>query len=89
MKRREFDEAVVAIVERDGALDAKSDAERRIFVASGFVLRNRLGLADDFPWRGPTPAELVKFLSDLDEARRKKLARIASELIEEAMGSVH
>ena len=62
-----------------------TDAESRVFVAIGLVIRNRLSLPDDWPWGGPTDAELAEFLADLDRAQRNSLKKIAEGLKSEVI----
>ena len=58
----------------------KTDAESRVFVAAGLVMRNRLSLPDNWPWGGPTDAQLTEFLADLSRDQRKSLKKIAEGL---------
>ena len=50
--KQEFD-ATVDRLRRGGKAAMKTDAESRVFVAAGLVMRNRLSLPDNWPWGGP------------------------------------
>jgi hypothetical protein len=83
MTKQEFDEAVERL--RQGH-KAESDAEARVYVAAGFIIRQRRGIPDDQPWEGPTDAELAEFLAGIDRVRRKRLKEIAERLKRDVVG---
>jgi hypothetical protein len=53
--------------------------EARVYAASGFVIRQRRGIADDEPF-SLTPEDVVEFLNGIDDLRVKRLKKIAEGL---------
>ena len=84
MTKQDFDEAVEHL-RREGFAIIETEAEQRVFIAIGLIMRNRRSLPDDRPWGGPTDAELVEFLADLSRAQRKSLKKIADSLKREVV----
>jgi hypothetical protein len=73
MTKQEFDEAVDRLRREGRKAVERLQREGRVFIAVGLVMKHRLGLPDDWPWGGPTDAELAQFLADLNRAQRKSL----------------
>jgi len=89
MTKQEFTDAVETLTLLEDEIEPTwNEAERRVFAASTFVMRDRLDLPDNVSWQGPTPAELVAFLKSLSPRKLKLLKQIADEL-NETIGRDH
>jgi sulfite reductase beta subunit-like hemoprotein len=85
MTRREFEQSVARLIRQP---EQMSDDDVRVFTASGFIIRQRRGIADDEMTK-ITRADVAVFLATLDPERMRKLKKIADDLIEGGVSSFH
>jgi hypothetical protein len=79
MTQVEFDTAVVTL-ERNGRASIRTEYEERVFVSAYQMMRQRLNIADNQSWEGPSDRELAEFLRRIDKRQRRRLKQIAERL---------
>ena len=90
MTNEQFKDAMQALIEHQGDITAgeHSMEEIRIYMAAGFIIRQRLSIPDVESF-SPTPDQVVEFLTGLDRQRRRKLKKIAEGIDEAGTEPIH
>jgi hypothetical protein len=83
MKKQEFEQALRAIYDGE---TAGTNAEARVLVAIGFVLRKRLAIGDE--WWQPDQQQVRAFIEGITVRQAGMLRQIANGLHEQARGTV-
>jgi hypothetical protein len=90
MTKQQFDEAVDLLEQELWPDDEDEDECRaRVFVASCFVMKQRLRLPEDEAWLGPSAKQLSEFLVGLNAEQLKRLKHLAETLIDAPERSLH